>query len=104
MKTMTETQEKNHMDTTNLSSRTPLGQLMRGGSHVYTPSRSRWKYRPSCLQKKILVIFGSPLISICDQSGCVFPPGEVQVYLWVFRCGNIVLLRTRIFIWQSLLF
>jgi len=25
----------------------------------------------------------------------VLPSGEVQVYLWMFRCGNIVLLRTR---------
>jgi hypothetical protein len=25
----------------------------------------------------------------------VFPSGEVQLYLWMFRCGNIVLLTTR---------
>jgi hypothetical protein len=25
----------------------------------------------------------------------VFPSEEVQVYLWMFRCGNIVLLTTR---------
>jgi hypothetical protein len=27
----------------------------------------------------------------------VFPSVEVQVYLWTFRCGNIVLLTTRFF-------
>jgi len=27
----------------------------------------------------------------------VFPSGEVQMYLWMFRCGNIVLLTTRFF-------
>ena len=27
----------------------------------------------------------------------VFPSGEVQVYLWMFRCGNIMLLTTRFF-------
>jgi hypothetical protein len=30
-----------------------------------------------------------------DQSVCVFPWGEVQVYLWILRCGNIVLLTAR---------
>ena len=29
---------------------------------------------------------------------CVFPSGEVQVYLWMFRCGNIVLATTRFFV------
>ena len=32
------------------------------GRHVHAPSRSRQKYRPSPLQKKILVIFGSHLV------------------------------------------
>jgi hypothetical protein len=27
----------------------------------------------------------------------VFPSGEVQVHLWMFRCGNMVLLTTRFF-------
>jgi len=27
----------------------------------------------------------------------VFPLGEVRVYWWMFRCGNIVLLKTRFF-------
>jgi hypothetical protein len=27
----------------------------------------------------------------------VFPSGEVQVYLWMFRCGNIVFLTIRLF-------
>jgi len=34
----------------------------------------------------------------------VFPSGEVHVYLRMFRCGNIVLLKTRHFMWQILLF
>ena len=32
------------------------------GSHVHAPSGSRRKYRPSPLQKKILVSFGCPLV------------------------------------------
>jgi len=32
------------------------------GSQVHTPSWSRRQYRPSPLQKKILVIFGSPIV------------------------------------------
>ena len=37
-------------------------------------------------------------LSVYDQSGfLVFPSGEVQVYLWMFRCRKIVLLTTRFF-------
>jgi hypothetical protein len=34
----------------------------------------------------------------------VFPSGETQVYLWMLRCGKIVLLTTRFLMWQRLLF
>jgi predicted benzoate:H+ symporter BenE len=33
---------------------------------------------------------------------CVFPVGEVQVYLWVFRCRNIVLVTPRFFVVANL--
>jgi len=53
MKTMTEAQEKNHTDHTDLSSRTPCGQLMRravmytlqagaGGTNAPLPSRKKY--------------------------------------------------------------
>ena len=40
-----------------------------------------------------------PSLSVNRWSIClwVFPSGVVQVYLWVFRCGNVVFLKTRFF-------
>jgi len=34
----------------------------------------------------------------------VFPSGEVQVYLWMFLCRNIILFQIYYFMWQSFLF
>ena len=42
-------------------------------------------------------------IRMCSIWLGVFPSVEVQVCLWMFRCGNIMLLTTRCFMWQRLL-
>jgi len=61
-KTMTQAQEKNHTDPIDLSSRTPFGQLMR---RAVTYTRQAGADGSTALtppEKKILVIFGSPLV------------------------------------------
>ena len=52
-----------------------------------------------CLLTSHLTLFRISIFIgiICDQSGCIFPSGEVQLYLWMFWCRNIVLLTTRFF-------
>jgi len=56
-KTMTEAQEKNHTDPIDLSSRTPLGQLMRRAV-TYTHQAGAGEVSPP--EKNILLMFGSP--------------------------------------------
>jgi len=61
-KTMTDAQEKNHTVPIHLLPRTPLGQLMRRAvtyTHQAGADRSN---APLPSKKKILVIFGSPLV------------------------------------------
>jgi len=51
------------------------------------------------LQLRTYSIFDFHLLSISMWSIwlCVFPSGDVQVHLWMFWCGNIVLLTTGFF-------
>jgi len=60
-KTMTEAQEKNHTNHTDLSSRMLLDQLMRRAVR-YTHQAGADGSTATLLQKKILVIFGYPLV------------------------------------------
>jgi len=59
---MTEAQEKNHTDPIDLSSRTPLGQLMRRGVTYTHQAGADGSNTPLTSRKKNVVIFGSPLI------------------------------------------
>jgi len=59
---MTEVQEKKHMDPTNLSSRTPFGQLMWRAFKYMHQVGADGSTTPLPSIKKILVIFGSPLV------------------------------------------
>jgi len=62
MKTMTEAQEKNHTDPVDLSSRTPLRQMMQRAvmyTHQVGADRST---APLASRKKNLVIFGPPIV------------------------------------------
>jgi len=61
-KTMTEAQEKNHTDPIDLSSRTPLGQLMRRAVEYTHQTGTDGTNAPLPSRKKFLVIFGSPLL------------------------------------------
>ena len=63
-KTMTEAQEKNHTDPTDLSSRTPLGQLMRRAVTYTHQAGADGSTAPLPSRKKILLIFGSSLILV----------------------------------------
>jgi len=60
---MTEAQEKNHMDPIDLSSRTPLGQLMRRAVTYMHQAGADGSTAP-LPSIKILVIFGSPLVNL----------------------------------------
>jgi hypothetical protein len=60
-KTMTEAQDKNHTDPTDLSSRTPLGQLMLRAVEYAHQTRADKTNAPLPSRKKVLFIFGSPL-------------------------------------------
>jgi len=57
---MTEAQGKNHTDPIHLSSRTPLGQLMRRAVTYTHQAEADISNAPLPSKKKSLVIFGSP--------------------------------------------
>lgn len=65
-------------------------------------------YRSQFLEKTehhvCFIVFFS--VSRHNQSDCVFASGETQLYLWILKCGNNVLITVNIFytlIWLSLL-
>jgi len=64
---MTEAQEKNHTDPIDLSSRTPLGQLMWRAVTYTHQAGADGSTAPLPSRKKILVIFGSPLVWQCTN-------------------------------------
>ena len=61
-KTMTEAQEKNHTDPIVLSSRMPLGQLMRRAVTYTHQAGAEGSTAPLPSRKKKHLIFGSPLV------------------------------------------
>jgi len=59
-KTMTEAQEKNHTDSIDLSSRTPLGQMMRRAVTYTHQSGAEGSIAPLPSRKKFLLFLGPP--------------------------------------------
>jgi hypothetical protein len=65
-----------------------------------TANTRQWSVsRAAPLKDRTSSIHACHLLSINMWSIClwVFPSGEVQVYVWMFRCGKIVLPTTRFF-------
>jgi len=60
MKTMTEAQEKNHTDPIDLSSRTPLGQLMRRAVTYMHQAGADGSTAPLLSRKKFSLFLGPP--------------------------------------------
>jgi len=91
---MTEAQEKNHTDPIELSSRTPLGQLMRRAVEYTHQTGADGTNAPLPSRKKILVIFGSPLVcSIVLAVTIKHVQYKIllKFYFLVIHCGSILL-------------
>ena len=67
---MTESQEKNHTDPIDFSSRTPLGQLMRRAVTYTHQAGADGSNAPLPYKKKYSLFLGSPsYILVCNKTG-----------------------------------